>query len=1106
MMPPITKLKMASKRISTIRPHDNGDAIEAIADLHHEAHFDSQITLQSCYTVTHYLSDTARPYMDVVPHTALPCYSATATVLFFSPLMALLASFSTTEKTNHNFHKFGFTLSQTNYGYWKTMLQHFFITNNLFGYIDGTIPCPPTTIQSATSSAKDAEPVTQPNPNYSIWVSNDAHIRMLIMPNISESAFQHVQGTTSRELWLSLERAFAPQMSSREYTLKTKLLKLQIKDDETPSAYLARAQGYANALANIELHGLLSDHDYSVKKPDSVSAQAFTATTGQPSAPAAVNQPPTETLHALQQLMSQLGVQIQPQTQQSQAFYSSRGRGRGSYSRGRGYNNGGGRGYGNNHNNNRNSGYNNNAGHTMGGNQVMLHRISTALITQNPTMVRIHFMLAMDTCTRTTLLTGPSENGLHSIRLPSLHPLHKVAFSAVRASSDTWHQRLGHPHPELLKSMLSIYSLPVQNKSLSTSCNSCHMGKSSKLHLLSSNFKSNNVLDLIFYDIWGPAPVQYSPSHHGYRCLDPTTDRIYIARHVRFNEQCFPFTTPPPTTPTPSQPSPYVSSFPTPVPSNTEPNSQPATTPSHSPGSKGINTEFDTTAQIIHSQQADWDLARTMLNDEVIRQEARKQQNTSVLAAAAPNTSTAAAQNNRQPPVNHQQTHPNQQQYYRPRGHGRNQSGRGRGGRGRGSRGYSGSTTWAFQNQTGQPTYPQWAWWNTPPYLSAAFNSMNLTYTDPNTVMDTGAEGHVTENRGMISVPDSSPVHTKILVGNGQCLPIEGSGTGFLPIHNRTYILPNILYSPRIIKNLVSVRRFTRDNNVSVEFDSFGFSLKDLRTGRLLSRHNSTGNLYPITPPTLPPQACFLASQSLPWHDRLGHPGAQVLDLLSKRTGGEFDNNAFKTFAAQHGLLFRFSCPQTSSQNGRAERMLRRLNDIIRSLLIHAHLPPSFWVEALHTATNLHNILPSKRLNFFTPTFALYLRHPTCDHLRVFGCACYPNTSATQPHKLHTRSVRCIFLGYPRTSVDTDALIPPPERSQYLVMLPLMRPFFHSPYPPPPLLTLSLMTPHLPTAPQQPSAAATTTTQHSAAVPEPTAPPTAAPHSSAPGSAAAGSS
>lgn len=33
----------------------------------------------------------------------------------------------------------------------------------------------------------------------------------------------------------------------------------------------------------------------------------------------------------------------------------------------------------------------------------------------------------------------------------------------------------------------------------------------------------------------------YSPTYHGYWCLDPKSNRIYIARHVRFNENNFPF-------------------------------------------------------------------------------------------------------------------------------------------------------------------------------------------------------------------------------------------------------------------------------------------------------------------------------------------------------------------------------------------------------------------------------------------------------------------------------------------------------------------------------------------------------------------------------------
>ena len=84
----------------------------------------------------------------------------------------------------------------------------------------------------------------------------------------------------------------------------------------------------------------------------------------------------------------------------------------------------------------------------------------------------------------------------------------------------------------------------------------------------------------------------------------------------------------------------------------------------------------------------------------------------------------------------------------------------------------------------------------------------------------------------------------------------------------------------------------------------------------------------------------------------------------------------------------------------------------MRSLLFQASLPPSYWVEALHTATYLLNRLPTTTLNSATPFFALHAQHPSYSHLRVFGCKCYPNLSATAPHKLSPRSTMCVFLGY----------------------------------------------------------------------------------------------
>uniref|UniRef100_A0A453GS21 Integrase catalytic domain-containing protein n=1 Tax=Aegilops tauschii subsp. strangulata TaxID=200361 RepID=A0A453GS21_AEGTS len=129
--------------------------------------------------------------------------------------------------------------------------------------------------------------------------------------------------------------------------------------------------------------------------------------------------------------------------------------------------------------------------------------------------------------------------------------------------------------------------------------------------------------------------------------------------------------------------------------------------------------------------------------------------------------------------------------------------------------------------------------------------------------------------------------------------------------------------------------------------------------------------------------------------------------------GGEFINTALRSFFSHHGISFRLSCPHTSPQNGKAERLLCTTNDIVRTLLVQANLPPQFWVEALHTATHLLNRRPSSAISSNTPFFLLTGRSPTYDHLHVFGCLCFPNLYATSQHKLAPRSTRCVFLGYP---------------------------------------------------------------------------------------------
>jgi transposase InsO family protein len=93
------------------------------------------------------------------------------------------------------------------------------------------------------------------------------------------------------------------------------------------------------------------------------------------------------------------------------------------------------------------------------------------------------------------------------------------------------------------------------------------------------------------------------------------------------------------------------------------------------------------------------------------------------------------------------------------------------------------------------------------------------------------------------------------------------------------------------------------------------------------------------------------------------------LPLLAFQTdnGREFDNHAFRCHLSRHGVALRLSCPYTSSQNGKAERIIRTLNDCIRSLLLHASMPETFWAEALSTATYLLNRRPCKTTGTVTP-------------------------------------------------------------------------------------------------------------------------------------------
>ena len=159
-------------------------------------------------------------------------------------------------------------------------------------------------------------------------------------------------------------------------------------------------------------------------------------------------------------------------------------------------------------------------------------------------------------------------------------------------------------------------------------------------------------------------------------------------------------------------------------------------------------------------------------------------------------------------------------------------------------------------------------------------HTLSLQPPDHNWYMDTGATSRMTADGGNLTSYCNLSKNHAIIVGNGSKIPIHGYGCTTLDHSHPPFKFNNVLHAPHLIKNLISVRKFTTDNNVSIEFDPFGFCVKELETGRPLMRCKSTGDLYPLTSSATSSPFSFTALSPSLWHSRLGHPRNAILNSL----------------------------------------------------------------------------------------------------------------------------------------------------------------------------------------------------------------------------------
>jgi len=115
-----------------------------------------------------------------------------------------------------------------------------------------------------------------------------------------------------------------------------------------------------------------------------------------------------------------------------------------------------------------------------------------------------------DINTNEVLLSGQSKDGLYSLSRfrSSVSSIPQAYWSpCISASADLWHRRLSHPTSCIFQFLVSKNKIICNNKRLNFQYQSCPLGKSSRLSLRPTGHKTSAPLELIFSDVWVPAPL-----------------------------------------------------------------------------------------------------------------------------------------------------------------------------------------------------------------------------------------------------------------------------------------------------------------------------------------------------------------------------------------------------------------------------------------------------------------------------------------------------------------------------------------------------------------------------------------------------------------------
>jgi hypothetical protein len=117
---------------------------------------------------------------------------------------------------------------------------------------------------------------------------------------------------------------------------------------------------------------------------------------------------------------------------------------------------------------------------------------------------------------------------------------------------------------------------------------------------------------------------------------------------------------------------------------------------------------------------------------------------------------------------------------------------------------------------------------------------------DNNWYTDSGAMDHITGDLNKLTMHNTYLSNDQIHAANGSGMDISCIGNSITHTPSRNLMLNNVLHVPSTHKSLISVHRFTLDNDTFIEFHPYFFLIKDQKMRKVLLHGPCKGGLYPL--------------------------------------------------------------------------------------------------------------------------------------------------------------------------------------------------------------------------------------------------------------------